>query len=122
LNVASEPDSVGFGTHGFNAEGDVFFERDGEFFRAFNHIFAIYPPRKGFVLHAFLYRTGLQIQNAFGRADVRAGGNETGEFVAGKESFLELGIARHARVIRVRKNRADDFFWIALLAKNLCAF
>ena len=100
----------------------MFFERDANFFGAFDDIFAANAASERFVLHAFLHGTGFQIQNTFRWSHIRAGGNEAGEFVAGEQRFLQRRIAGDAGVIGVGKNGADNFFGVVALAKNFCAF
>src|SRR5262249_27450777 len=117
-----KPERVGFPTHGFDAESDVFFKWDTEFFRAFDHVLPVYSPREGFVLHAILYRTCFQIQNAFRWTNVRARSDEARKFITRKKRFFERGIARHASVVRMGKNRANNFFRIAFLPQDLGAF
>ena len=64
-------------------------ERDAEFLSAFDHLFAADAAGEGFVFHALLYGTDFEVEDALGGADVGAGGQKAGEFVAGKERVFE---------------------------------
>ena len=122
LDVAAKAEGVGFAAHGFDAEGDVLFERYADLFGAFGDVFAANAAGERFVLHAFLDGTCFQIQNTFRWSHVRAGGNEAGEFVAGEQRFLQRCIACDASVIGVGEDGADDFIGVATLAQDFCAF
>jgi len=51
--------------HGFDAEGDMFFERDADFFGAFDDVFTADAARERFVLLCSLHGAGFQVQNTF---------------------------------------------------------
>lgn len=107
--------------HGGDAEGDVFFERDAEFFGAFDYIFTADASREGFVFHALFDGAGFKIEDALRRTDVGAGGEEAGELIAGKKCVLKRRFAWDAAVIGVGEDGADHFFRIAVLAENFGA-
>ena len=119
---SAEADRVGIFAQRADAEGDVFFERDAEFFGAFADVFARDAAGEGFILQALFHRIDFQIENTFRRADVTAGGEKAGEFIAGKERVLERRLARDTGIVRMRENGADNFFGVAQLAEDLCAF
>jgi len=100
----------------------VLFERDAEFFGAFAHVFAAHAFGEGLIFQAALYGVDFEIEDAFRGADVRAGSEKAGEFVASEEGVLEGCLARYAGIIGVREDGADDFFGIAALAENFGAF
>ena len=63
--IAAEAEGVAVGAHGFEAEFDVIFERDAEFFGAFADVVARDAAGECFVLHALFHGIDFQIQNAF---------------------------------------------------------
>src|SRR5579864_4939734 len=83
---------------GCDAKCDVVVERDAELLSAIVDVVATDSAREGFVFQLFLYGCGFHLVNAFGGFDERAGGEEAGELVAGKEGVIERGDARHAGV------------------------
>jgi hypothetical protein len=107
---------------GGDAEGDVVFEGDAQFFGAFADVFAAYAFGEGFVFEAALHGIHFQIEDALRGAHVGAGGEEAGEFVAGEEGVLERGLTGDVAVVGVGENGADDLLGIALLAKDPGAF
>ena len=88
----------------------MFFEGNAEFFGALADVFAIDAAGEGFVFEAFFYGVGFQIENAFRRANVGAGHQEAGEFVAGEERVFQRGLPRHVGVVGVRKDGTNQFF------------
>ena len=65
LDVAAEAEGVGLAAHGFNAEGDVLFERYADLFGALYDVFAADAAGESFVLHALLHGASFQIENTF---------------------------------------------------------
>jgi len=118
LAAAVEAKGRGHGAERFDAKGDVLVERDAQFLRAFVNIFAADTAGERFVLQFFLHRSGFHFMDAFRRLDERAGGQETGELVAGEKSLIELRDAGYPGLIRVTENGGDDLFGIAALAKD----
>ena len=106
---------------GRDAKGDVFFERNTEFLGATANVVAIDAAREGFVFETAFYGIDLEVEDAFGRADVSAGGKKAGEFVAGEEYVFQRRLARHIAIVGVRENGADNFAGVAVLAENLSA-
>jgi hypothetical protein len=76
--IAAQTQSVGILAHGCDAEGDVLFERDAEFFGAFADVVAVDATGEGFVFQALFHGVGFQVENAFRWANVGAGGEEAG--------------------------------------------
>ena len=122
LERAAEAESVGFFAHGGDAEADVIVERDAEFFSALDDVFATDASGEGFVFHAFFYRADFEIEDAFGRTDVGAGGEKAGKLVAREQRVLQRSLARNAGIFRVGKNGADELFAVAVLAEDFGAF
>lgn len=108
--------------HRGNAEGDVFFQRNAEFFGSLDYVFAVDAARKGFVLQAFLHGTCFQIKDTFRWANIRAGGDEACELVASEEGVFESGLPRNVAVVGVRQDGADHFLGIAKLAEDSGTF
>jgi hypothetical protein len=108
--------------HGGDTEGDVLFERDAELLGAFADVFAVDAFGESFIFQAALHGIYLEIKDAFRGADVGAGGEETGEFVASEKSVFERGLARDAGIIGVGEDGADDFVGVAALAEDFRAF
>lgn len=86
---------------GVDAKGDMILKRDTEFFGAFVHVIAIDAASEGLVLQFFLYAGGFHFVNAFAGLDEGAGGQESGQFVAGEKGAIELRFALDPRVIGV---------------------
>ena len=108
--------------HGGDAQGDVLVEGNAELFGAFYYILAVDAAGEGFVFHAFFDRADLEVENAFRRPDIGTSGEEAGEFVAGKEGVLELGLAGNVAVIGVGEDGADRFFTVPVLPEDFGAF
>ena len=72
--IAAKAKGVRVFAHRGDAESNVLFEKDAEFFGAFADIVARDSAGKRFILHALLHRIRFQIENAFRRADVGARG------------------------------------------------
>ena len=106
----------------FDAKGDVVVERDTELLSAVVDVVATDSARERFIFQFFLHGCGFHLVDAFGGFDEGAGGEEAGEFVAGKEGVIEGRDARHAGVAGVAEDRVNDFFGVAALAENLRAF
>jgi len=105
-------------THSCDAKGDVFLDRDGQFFRAFADIVAIDAAREGFVLEFALHRIGFDLENALSRFDQGACGQEAGKFVASKQSMFERRFARNVAVIGVGNDGANHFFRVTAFAQD----
>jgi hypothetical protein len=86
---------------GVDAEGDMILKGDAEFFGAFVNVIAIDAASEGLVLQFFLYTGGFHFMNAFAGFDESAGGQESGQFVAGEKGAIELRFAWNATVIGV---------------------
>jgi len=121
-DVAAEAEGVGLHAHGGDAKADVLFERDAELLRAFADVLAADAFGEGFVFQAALHGVHLEIEDALRRADVSARGEEAGELVASEQRVLERRLARDAGIVRVREDRANNFFGVAALAQNFRAF
>ena len=65
LDVAAETEGVGLAAHGFDAEGDVLFERYTDLFGALYDVFPTDAAGEGLVLHALLHGASFQIENTF---------------------------------------------------------
>ena len=100
-NVAAEAQGVGLFTHGGDAEGDVLFQRDAEFFGAFTNVVAANAFSERFILESAFNRIHLQVEDAFRWADVGAGSEKSCEFVASEESVLEGRLAREIAIVGV---------------------
>src|ERR1700687_2506415 len=107
---------------GGDAEGDMLFERGAPLFASFADVVAADAFGEGLVFQSAFDGVHFQIEDALRGADVGAGGEKSGQFVACEEGVLEWRSARHVAVVGVRENGADDFLGVALLAKNLGAF
>src|SRR5260370_2437257 len=62
------------------------------------------------------------MEDGFRGANVGAGGEKAGEFVAGEEGVLGRGLTGHVAIVGVGENGADDLLRVAVLAKNPGAF
>ncbi len=122
VDVAAEAEGVGLHAHGGDAKADVFFERDAELLRAFADVLAADAFGEGFIFQAALHGVHLEIEDALRRADVSARGEKAGELVTSEKRVLEGRLARDAGIIRVREDRANNFFGVAALAQNFRAF
>src|SRR5216684_6410737 len=119
---AAQAEGVGVLAHRSDAEGDVLFEWDTQFLGAFTDIVAADAFGEGLVFHAAFDGIHFQIEDALRGADVGAGGEKAGQFVAGEERVLERGLAGDVAVVGVGEDGADDFLRVAFLAKNLGTF
>jgi hypothetical protein len=119
---AAEAEGVGLFAEGGDAEGDMVFERDAQLFGAFADVVAADAFGEGLVFHAAFDGIHFQVEDALRRANVGAGGEKAGQFVAGEEGVLEGRLARHVAIVGVGEDGADDFLGIALLAKDSGAF
>jgi len=88
----------------------VVFKRNAKLLCTIEDVLTVHGAGKGFVLHLFLYRGDVYFEDAAVRFDVRDGGDEAGQFVAGEESPLERRDARHAGVLRVGEDGAAYLF------------
>jgi hypothetical protein len=107
---------------GGDAEADVLFEGDAQLFGAFADVVAVDAFGEGFVFETAFDGIHFQIEDAFRGANVGAGGEKAGKFVAGEEGVLEGGLAGHVAIVGVREDGADNFLGVALLAKDFSAF
>lgn len=105
-----------------DAEGNMFVERNAQFFSALDNVFATDTLGEGFVFHAPFHEADFQVENALGRPDVGAGDEETGQFIAGEERVFEWSLAGNAGIIGVGKNGPNHFFRIMMSAENFCPF
>ena len=110
------------GFHGGNAEGDVLFEIEAQIGGSFDDVLAMHAAGKGFVFHLFSYRWSFDLGQRFAWLDKCAGGVESGEFVAGEESFFHGRDAWNTAVLGVGEDGAANFFWVSALLQNLAAF
>ena len=101
-----------------DAEGDVIFEWNAEFGGAVYDVVAIYAAGEGFVFELLFHGCGFDVGDFLRWFDESAGGEETGEFVAGKKRVLERRDALDARIVCVALDRANHFFGIAEIAKD----
>ena len=99
----------------------MFLKRDAEFGGPVAYVIAIDAAGEGFVLEAFFDGVDFEIEDAFGRANVGARDEKTGEFIACEQSVLERSLPRNVAVVGVRKNGADEFCRVAPFAKNSSA-
>src|ERR1700745_1252570 len=90
---------------GFYAERNVVVERNAELLSAVVDVVATDSARERFIFQFFLHGCGFHLVDAFGGFDERAGGEEAGEFVAGKEGVIKGGDARHAGVAGMAEDR-----------------
>ena len=120
--VAAEAEGVGVLAHSLDAEGDVFVEGDAEFDGTVTDIVAVDTFGESLVFQFFGDGRGFEIEDAFGGADVNAGGEEAGEFVAGEERVLEGSLSRDAAIVGVGDDGADDFLGVAEFAEDFGAF
>jgi len=86
-------EGVGLAAHGFDAEGDMFFERDADFFGALMTSSRLTRARTLWSFMRFFTEAGFQVQNTFRWPHIRASGNEAGEFIAGEHVFSS-GVSR----------------------------
>jgi len=121
-DVAAETEGVGLLAHGGDAKADVLFERDAELFRAFADVLAADAFGEGFVFQAALHGVHFEIEDALRGANVRTRSEKAGELVASEKRVLEGRLARDAGIIRVREDRANNYFGVAALAQNFRAF
>src|SRR5258708_26728333 len=101
---AAEAEGVGVLAHRGDAEGNVLFQGDAELFGAFADVVAADAFGKGLVFQAAFHGIHFQIEDAFRGADIGAGGEEAGQFVAGEEGVLERGLAGGGRINRRGSN------------------
>jgi hypothetical protein len=120
--IAAQAQGIGIFTHGLNAKGDVFFERDAEFRGSVADIIAIYTFGESFVFKFFGDGRSFKIEDAFGWTDIDAGGEESGEFIASEKRVLERGFARDSAIVGVSDDGADDFFGVAAFTQEFGAF
>src|SRR5258707_12785950 len=100
----------------------MFFERDAELFGAFANVWARDALGEKLVFHAALHGVDLEVEDAFRRTNVGAGGQKASQFITSEERVLEGGLAGDVAIIGVRENGADNFFGVTLLAQDLRAF
>src|SRR5271170_4146361 len=105
---AAKTEGVGVFAESGDAKGDVFVERNAEFFGAFDDIFAADAASERFVFHAFFHRADFQVQNAFRWTYISASSEKSRQFVASKQGVFERALPSNARIFRVRKNRANQ--------------
>jgi len=96
-------------------ETDVFVEIHTKRSGTLDDIFAIHLAGEGFVFHPLSYRFHVHFRQRFAGLDQRHGGNESGEFITGKEALFQLRIARHTGVLGMRHDGATDDLRIATL-------
>jgi len=89
-----EAESCGAGAHGGDAVGDVVVEGISSSAAPLIMSSRLDATRESFVLHLFPHAGGVDIVDRLCGLDQRAGGEESGELVAGEESLGELRGAR----------------------------
>src|ERR1039458_8997518 len=104
--------------HRLDAEVHVLFQRHAQLLRALDNVLPADAARERLVLHLFLDRHHVHLEDTAGGLDVGYGGDKSGQFVAGVEHFLECGDARHAAVVGVREDGAPRFFIDAAFGQN----
>src|ERR1039457_48011 len=119
---ARQPQLLGNRLHGFDAERNILFEVHAEIGGSSDDVFPMYAAGKGFVLHFFPDRLGLDFGERFSRLDQRAGGEKSGEFIARKKRFFQGGDARDSRVLGMRQDGAPHFFGVAAFFQNPRSF
>lgn len=122
LESAAKTEGIGLFAYGGDAEGDVIVERNAKFFGTFEHVFAADPAGEGFILHALFYRADFEIENAFRRPNVGAGGQKAGKFVAGEQRVFEWRLTRDAGVVGVREDGTNKLFAVTMRAEDFSAF
>lgn len=122
LEASAQAESVGLLAHRGDAKGDVLIERDAEFFSAFHNVLATHTAGESLIFHALSHGANFEIENALRRTNIGAGCEKTGEFVTSEKRVLERSLPRDAGVIGVRENGADEFFAVAVFAKDFGAF
>jgi len=93
-------------------------KRHAQQLRPERDVFALDRARKALVLHLLLHARDLDIGNRPGRLHQRAGGQESCQLVAGKQSAVQVRLRRHARVVCMRQERVQDLLRPALFAQE----
>lgn len=78
---------------------------DAQFCGALDHVFAVDAAGKGFVLHFLSHAGDFNFGDLLARFHKRAGGEESGKFVAGKERLIQMRHAGNAGVLSVSEDR-----------------
>ena len=100
----------------------MLFEVNAQCGGALDYVVSVYAAGESFVLHFLSHGFGFHFRQRLPWFDQSAGGDESGQFVAGKERFLQRRLARHTGVLGVRHDGFANLVRPATLFQNLVPF
>src|SRR5271156_3636783 len=108
----------GDAAHSGNAESNMGVELEPQFLRPLDDVTAMDTARKCLIFHLLTDTRDIYIEDRSGGFHERYCGQKTGQLVARKEGFSEMGFSRYTGVLRMTHDRFANLLRPSLLGKN----